>query len=551
MNSLFRCGVLGVVVLLLGLMPSVSGAAEPEPDAPVHLHHIARGETLIGLGRRYLADPRRWRELARASALRDPNRIAVGTTLRIPLRLMRVESLSASLESVVGEARGSAPEPLQSGQALAEGGEVNTGPDGHVTIRLVDGTVLRLRPGSRLLLRESRRVRDADVVRSGARLERGRVEIEAAPARAGRPGFNIDTPQGVLGVRGTEFRVASDVEQGVTRGEVLGGAVAFDGSGGGAAGRRVPAGYGTVIDVQGRVAPAVPLLEAPDVSGLPVLQEQILLRFALVPMEGAVAYRGQIARDARFDQVVADLQTTAAELRFSDLPDGDYVLRVRGIDARGLEGRDVDHRFRLKARPEPPMPSAPAPRAVLPAGRVEFAWAANREAQSYRLQLAGDAGFGAPLRDLGDLEALTTSIEGLVPGVYQWRLASMRAAGDQGPWGPARRLELRALPVTPQPAVGDRSVSFAWDGLPGQTFEFQLARDAAFADKIIERTLDQPGIDLPLPGTGRFHFRFRARDADGFVGPYTTPQHIDVPNCLRDSSGACVRVGDRTVNLAP
>jgi hypothetical protein len=99
--------------------------------------------------------------------------------------------------------------------------------------------------------------------------------------------------------------------------------------------------------------------------------------------------------------------------------------------------------------------------------------------------------------------------------------------------------------------VGDDLVSFAWDGAPGQSFDFEVARDPAFAILLVERRLTQPGIELPLPGTGRFYVRLRVRDADGFVGPYTATQHFDVPNCLRSSSGGCVRAADETLNLAP
>lgn len=516
----------------------------------VFTYTAVQGDTLIGLGKRFLIEPARWSELTRANALRNPNRIATGTPIRIPLRLMRTEAVPATLLSVVGEATDSGAGALKAGQTVPEGGVVSTGPEGHVTLRLVDGTVLRLRPASRLQVNESRRFKDADAVQSGARLERGRVEIEAAPAAAGRPGFKIDTPQGVLGVRGTEFRVATDTAQGITLGEVLGGAVAFDGRG---SSERVTAGHGTAISAAGQVAPPVALLDAPDVSGLPQLQERLLMRFTLPAMPSASAYRGQIARDASFDAVLADLTGPTPELRFAELPDGDYLLRVRAIDARGLEGRDADHRFRLKARPEAPLPSAPAPKAVVFGGRVELAWAANQEAQTYRLQLArGDADFTRPLHDLRGLRSLATTLEGLLPGGYHWRLASVRADGDMGPWGTARSFDMRPLPpdIKP-PKVGDRGISFAWDGAPGQTFEFQLARDAAFNNKIIDRQLDRPALEMPLPGTGRFYLRLRARDADGFVGPYTTPQYVDVPNCLRDGSGACVRASDQTLNLAP
>lgn len=394
------------------------------------------------------------------------------------------------------------------------------------------------------------------------RLDHGRVEVEAATAPAGRPGFRVETPQGVLGVRGTEFRVATDGAQGSTRGEVLSGAVAFEGHRTGSAAASaaakaapataVTAGFGSVIGNLGQVAAPVKLLDAPDISALPPLQEKLLMRFALAPLAGAAVFRGQLAVDSRFDKVLADLTTATPELRFADLPDGNYILRVRGVDALGLEGRNADHRFTLKARPEAPLPSAPQPRAVSFGGRIDFTWTANAEAARYRLRLAGSADFKAPLRDLKDLPGLSLTIEGLAPGTYFWQLASLRADGDQGPWGDARSFDLRPLPPTPQPPkVSERGVSFAWDALPGQTFDFQVGRDLAFTQLLLEKKLTEPRFDLAPPGAGRFYVRLRAIDADGFVGPFTTPQFFDIPNCLRDGNGNCVRAGDQTLNLGP
>jgi hypothetical protein len=573
-RTAWRMLLLAAALPLAGA-PGPARAVDAPGEEPVYLYTATRGDTLIGVGRRLLADPSRWPELAKANALINPNRIGTGIELRIPLRLMRSTSVAATLVSVTGQAQGAAPGALQAGQPVPEGSPVSTGPDGHVTIRLVDGTLLRLRPDSRLQLRESRELKDAGVVRSGARLDRGRVEVEATPARPGRAGFSIDTPQGVLGVRGTEFRVAVETAEAAeapetttaaagtagagsappaprsaTYGEVLSGVVAMDGRSGSS--QRVGAGYGSVVDAGGRVAAPVALLPAPDTSGLPTLQERLLMRFPLPAMAGATRYRGQVASDSRFDRVLADLTSRTPELRFADLPDGDYVLRVRAIDSLGLEGLDADHRFRLKARPEAPLPAAPQPRAIRVGSRADFSWAANAEADHYRLQLAAAPDFKAPLRDLGDLRQLATQMDGLQPGVYHWRLASVRADGDQGPWGDPRSFELRPPPPAPKPpAVGDDSVAFAWEASPGQTFEFQVARDAAFSVLVLQRRLTQPGITLPLPGTGRFYVRLRTTDPDGFVGPYATAQYFDVPNCLRDGSGACVRAGEDTLQLTP
>jgi hypothetical protein len=375
-------GGLAVAATLALAFPALqaadTAAADPASE-PVYLYTATQGDTLIGLGKRLLTDPARWPELAQANTLINPNRIGTGAQLRIPLRLMRSTPVPATLVSVTGRVQGGgagAAGALQTGQTVPEGGTVSTGPDGHVSIRLVDGTLLRLRPDSRLQLRESRELKDVGAVRSGARLERGRVEVEAAKAKPGRAGFTIDTPQGVLGVRGTEFRVAVVGEVGAdpaqppaTRGEVLGGVVAVEGRAGV---ERVTAGFGSIVDASGRVTPPVALLPPPDTRALPALQERLPLRFALTPVAGAARYRAQLASGAdegRFERVLAELTSASPELLFADLretalPDGDYVIRLRAIDSLGLEGRDADHRFRLQVRPEPP--PAPPPAVVVP-----------------------------------------------------------------------------------------------------------------------------------------------------------------------------------------
>jgi hypothetical protein len=525
-------------------------AAEPAPPELAYLHTTAAGDTLIGLGRRLLIDPARWPELAQANQVRNPNRIPTGTVLRIPLRLMVTEAAPALVTAVSGDVRSTGDATVTAGQSLPEGAELRTA-DGNATVRLIDGTVLRLRATSQLKIEESNRVPLAGVVRSGVSLQRGQVEVQAQPAAAGKPGFRVGTPQGVLGVRGTEFRVAAEDGSGSTRGEVLEGAVAVDGTARGS-GQLVKAGFGVVVDRTGSVAPPVPLLRAPDLSQLPVLQDRPLVRFTLATLGGASAYRAQLARDASFEQLLVDTRTASTELRIADLPDGDYVLRVRGEDASGLQGLNAEHRFRLKARPEPPLPSTPAPRAIFSGDRVEFAWTQNIEARSYRLQLSDREDFSTVVKDLPNQTTRTLPLAGLAPGVYFWRMASERSATDQGPFGAVHRFELRAQPAPLKPPqVGEQSIQLAWEGLPGQTFEVQFARDAAFATVVLRREVSEPTLQVELPGSGRFFVRLRARDADGFMGPFTAPQQFEIPNCLRDGRGSCIKAGGQLILIAP
>ncbi|MCA0240356.1 MAG: FecR domain-containing protein [Proteobacteria bacterium] len=535
---------------LLAALPFAAAAASaPPPDRgeAVHEYVVQRGDTLIGLGRRFLIDPAAWGELARSNQMRDPRRMAVGRTLRIPLRLMRTEPAPATVVSASGAAQSGGAE-LVNGQQVAEGAAVSTGADGQVTLRLVDGTLLRLRPAGRVQIEESRRVPGTEGVRSGVRLEQGRVEVQAKPAGGGQPGFRIGTPQGVLAVRGTEFRVNADAA--TTRGEVLEGTVAASGSPT-AAEQRVGAGRGTLIDAAGQVTPPVALLAAPDLAGLPALHERPLVRLALAPLPGAVAYRAQVARDERFDVLLADVQSASPELRIAGLEDGRYALRVRAVDKLGLEGLDARGTLQLKARPEPPLPRAPAPRAEIRGDKADFAWAANSQAATYRLQIArADAApraFDAPLHDLRDLTQLDHVLERLAPGAYVWRLASIKADGDQGPYTDPLTFEMKPLPPQPAPpgppTVSDGSVRLFWQGLAGQRFDFEVATDEAFTRFVAQLALDTTEIDLPLKGaTGRFYVRLRAKDADGYVGPWSSTQHFDVPNCVRDAQRGCVQL---------
>ncbi len=533
--------------LQLAAIGLTMAAAAVSAGEPVFTHVVTREETLIALSRRLLADPRQWPQLQQHNRIADARRVPVGTVLKIPVRLLATEPVPARVLSASGEVSGPQGVAVAAGQALPQGARLQAGDGGQATLQLVDGTVLRLRAGSAVQVETSRRLPGSGGALSGVKVEDGQVEVQAQKrSGAGAPGFQISTPQGLLGVRGTEFRVSVDARAETTRNEVLEGQVMTEGRDG-RAGRSVAAGFGVVVDRSGTVTPPVRLLAPPDVSAWPALQERVLVRFPIRPQPAVVAYRAQVAAaaDPAFERVLQDVRSTGAELRLVDLPDGDYRIRVRAEDAQGLQGRDALHLFTLKARPEPPLPTGPGPKAVVSGARLDLAWASVDEARSYRLQLARDEAMREPIQDQRTLAGTAWSVDALAPGVYFWRLASERSATDQGPFGPVQRVELRALPAPlPPPRVGEDSLKLAWEGLPGQTFEVEFARSADFAVLELTRRTEQSALELRLPGTGRYWVRMRARDPDGFVGPYTAPQAFTVPNCLRDGQQRCVGGAD-------
>ncbi len=246
--------------------------------------------------------------------------------------------------------------------------------------------------------------------------------------------------------------------------------------------------------------------------------------------------------------MIAELVSVSPELRIANIADGAYFLRARAVDARGFEGHDATHAFTLKARPEPPLISAPAARGKVRASAVEFRWAENIEAATYHLQVAKDASFKALVHENTAIKGAQAVAPQLALGEYFWRVASLRRDGDRGPYGDAASFVLMAPPAHPEPPqIGDDDVKFRWAGEAGQQFSFQVAVDLQFAQPLLTRTLDKPEIAVPRPAPGIYFMRYRATDADGFVGPYSSVQKFTVPvrppapsACLMDSAGRCV-----------
>jgi len=484
-------------------------------------------DTLIGIGKRLLARPAQWRGVQQLNRIQDPRRIPVGKEIRIPVEWLRRVPESARILAVRGQADG-AGQPLKVDDLLGQGTAITTGSDGYVTVLLADGSEFTLGPDSRLQLATLCRLADSNLRDISLVLERGRVGTRTMPRKPDSVGrFEIRSRVAAAAVRGTEFRVAAD--EAAARSEVLAGIVTLQGL---AAARQVELNAGFGSFVRGASPPAEPkrLLPAPDVADLPTLQERTVVRFDLTASAGVQAWRAQVATDREFRDVLGEMQTDAWVLRFLNLEDGEYWLRVRGIDQDGVEGLDAYHRFRLKARPEPPFPSTPLAGAKLPAVPVVFQWSEPASAGRYRIQVAQDATFASPVRDEDGLTALTYTIEGLEPGDYWWRIQSIRADGDRGPFGDPQAFALRPLPADPNPpALDDTELRFSWAALPGQTFLFQLSRDRDFSRIDIERALVESRVALERPAAGLYYMRVRATDPDGYVGPFTTTQRFEVP----------------------
>jgi hypothetical protein len=535
--TLHRLRALSLIAMLAAMAATPASAAEPVVDFVV-----VKSDTLIGLANNVLVSPSAWREVAALNRLRNPNRIVPGQVLKIPTRLLRSSVVVARIVSAVGDVR-VADTAAVGGAAVTEGQSVQTGPASSAVIELADGTRVRMPPSSLAEVTTSRQFGERAAA-SGAssgwfggtlRVLRGSVEVFATKVLRAKP-LEVVTPTAVVGVRGTQYRVGLDEEANNRgRSEVLEGSVRFDAASG-AGGSDLATGFGASADASGAPPRVAKLLPAPDLMPVPERFERPLVRFAL-PGE-TTPLRVQVASDAGFEKLVVDQRVEpGAEVRIAALDDAQWHLRARRIDPQGLEGFDASKPFVLKARPEPPAYRTPRSGAKQAVGRIEFAWAQNTEAPQVRLQIAQDADFTTLLQDRDKLDAASLRADLGAPGEYFWRLASVRTSGDHGPFGDPQRFELRPLPEPPSGGLSadGGSLVFKWSGRPEDRQQVQLARDPAFGEVIAQAELGAPEWTIPPPSRGgRYYFRYRSIEADGFVSPYSSTLQIDVP---RDWSG--------------
>jgi hypothetical protein len=262
----------------------------------------------------------------------------------------RGQPLPATVEHLTGEAwkldvKGKQV-PLQEGMKVDEREGVMTSPSAFVSLSLGDGSRIVLPSSSRITLQLNEEHSIPQVL-----LEQGQVESYVIKRASDYDRFQIVTPVGVLGVRGTHFRVRND-DGGQAVLEVLNGQVAVNreeelSSLKPAAKRSVKADddevqvmarQGLRIHKQGKLTP-IELLPAPRLLGQagqtgPAPTWQLIMK----PIEGATRYRAQVATDAAFLNIKQEQYSSTPQVNFHDLKAFFYHVRLSAYDAQGLEG---------------------------------------------------------------------------------------------------------------------------------------------------------------------------------------------------------------------
>ncbi|MFT4070149.1 FecR domain-containing protein [Paraburkholderia sp.] len=421
---------------------ALAQAARIKPGAkapPVYVSYTTReGDTLYDIAGRYMADATDWALLSRLNHVPAPRRMPAGIVLRLPASKLRQDPDAARVVATSGpveHAFGTSPYlPLKTGETLAEGDRVRTGPNGFATLELPGGSYVTVAQDAEL---DIEKLRHTTLTGAGDHvfdLHRGEVESQVTHATRRDDRFQIRSPSVVAGVRGTRFRVDYDGSTQTTAVAVLDGAVGVDPATQGgqrvapapgvplqASEQLVKASFGNVTHAGGAVGSPVGLLPAPALAQPARVQDGKTVAFDIEPAAQAAGYRLQISHDADQLDLVRDMRVSTPHADFGDLPDGTYFVRVASTDSQGLDGLPNVYAFE---RRQLGLDASASRRAG--SRDYDFRWfvSHSKVPTRFRFVLARTADLSHPVVDRTDLPGGELVVSDLPTGVYYWTIVA-------------------------------------------------------------------------------------------------------------------------------
>jgi hypothetical protein len=443
-NKKFSDAGMAQFAILLASVCALQPAAWAAMTEPFVRYTVQPKDTLQGLTRTLLQQPAQWPQVAKLNGLKNANRIYPGQIIDVPKSLINLSSqpriaLSGKVISVEGDVK-IGGQAAQVGAAVPEGARLQTGPNSSAVVQLADGSRMQLMPKTlaEITRQHGYALRDPSSSASttwfsGAiRLVEGVLDTLAEKKANRVTPLEVTTPTSIVGVRGTQFRVAfEDPASGTARTEVIEGKVRSDNSAQ-KVGAEVGGGFGAAFKPTDREVKVVPLLPALPLAQLPaqVVRSAAAATSAAsatnpanVPvaawtvgtLAGAAGYRAQFATDENFAQIRGDFKSTSPAINVSALSNGSYYARVRGIDPAGIEGFDAIKLVEIKSNLVWPVEIAiGAAASYTPEGLVLKVYGQSPDKpQQLIVQVARDAAFTQGVQTVplaADATALLTNI---------------------------------------------------------------------------------------------------------------------------------------------
>ncbi|MAC48409.1 MAG: hypothetical protein CMI12_16430 [Oceanospirillum sp.] len=241
-------------------------------------------------------------------------------------------------------------EPVKKGSQFYAGERIATEPNSSLTLRFADRSTAILSEQSEVLFEEVKG--SATSGASVLKLTKGQLESRVTKQKGFGAKYEVRTPAMQLAVRGTIFEASFDPESKTSRAVVLEGIVEASQD---MQSVELNQGFGLVIQQsQAGLSPS-PILPAPSINPVEPVLKQFPLLFGWNVLSRVSQYQLQLFTGKNADQLVLDHWYRGNIASINGLSNGDYLLRVRGVDKNGLGGFYGETRFTLDVPPIPMM----------------------------------------------------------------------------------------------------------------------------------------------------------------------------------------------------
>lgn len=417
---------LGLLCALMLLSPMAHAVEAAQAD---YLYTVQPGDNLSTFSQNILDTTKRWPEVAKYNKVKNPQIITPGQVLRIQLPWLKNYPAEARIESINGTVTLNG-QPAKVGDLVAQGARLETAAGASVRLSLPDSSSLSLMEKTQLEASELGKKKQGNFFSSVFRLVTGRIDAIKKKYPDGQSPLRIQAMHGTIGVRGTHFRMGQ--EQGNTLAEIENGLVAF-GDEAVAPAIALAAAQGSVGD--GVHAPVmIPLLPAPQFPDMSQDFPPHAMQLSMPALPGAKAYRGELAADAEFAQLLAPVSADSDLIKINGLAEGQYWLRLRAVDEHGLQGMTATTHFVVKKHAaQPAVKIALMPTSLSFAGhRLHIDWQ-GEPGLNYQCQMSANHQFDFPLVDI-IVKNNELSIPKPDAGQYWVRVRAINVEGVKGDW---------------------------------------------------------------------------------------------------------------------
>ncbi len=451
-------------------------------------------------------------QLAIYNNISDIRTIKAGDAIRIPVHWLKRQPEPAIVLAVTGQAQVRVMSsgyrvPLQAQVLIRVGDEITT-QSGSATIRLANGSLLRMEENSHLVFNRLTQFGRTGIVDTRLRLERGEVSAEVEPLTEGGSRFEINTPSAVAAVRGTAFALQS--APGITRLQVTEGVVAFGPSG---KTRSIPAGYSATVNTMALSSVDIRrLTPVPETAQLPDSIQRLPIKLGWVP-NGAPRHQLDIF-DVETGHRVARSQTSDPDFALNYLDNGRYEIQVAALSSRGVAGMPSSQIVDIELQALAATNLSPGPAAKVDDDMPEFTWQYRGENEVGRIEIAENDTFSelvATSEWAPDESALPS--RPLSPGQYYWRVVTEAGGNSVATSEPQILIVNGSLPPVNIINIDyiDSQVRIFWQQVnTASDYLLQLSEDPNFEKIVKEANVNDTTAVLRLIPGRRYFVRLKA-----------------------------------------